>query len=29
MEVDADLNGHADPDRSDDISAGSPWQPLP
>jgi hypothetical protein len=29
MEVDADLNGHMDPARSDDISAGSTWQPLP
>ena len=29
MEIDADLNGHADPDRSDDISVGSTWQPLP
>jgi len=29
MEIDADRNGHADPDRSDDISAGSTWHPLP
>jgi hypothetical protein len=28
MEIDADRNGHADPDRTD-ISAGSTWQPLP
>lgn len=29
MEVDADLNGHADPDRTEDISERSTWQPLP
>jgi hypothetical protein len=29
MEVDAELNGHADPAGSDDTAAGSTWQPLP
>jgi hypothetical protein len=29
MEIDADLNGHADPTRSDDTAAGSTWQPRP
>ena len=28
MEIDADLNGHADP-RSHDTAPGSTWQPLP
>jgi hypothetical protein len=28
MEIEADRNGHADPARTDDISAGSTWQPL-
>jgi hypothetical protein len=29
MEIDADLNGHADPPRSHDTAPGSTWQPLP
>jgi len=29
MEIDVDLNGHADPARSDDAVAGSTWRPLP
>jgi hypothetical protein len=29
MEIDADLNGHPDPARSDDTAPGSTWQPLP
>ena len=29
MEIDADLNGHADTARSEDAVAGSTWRPLP
>jgi hypothetical protein len=29
MEIDADLNGHADLPRSPDTAPGSTWQPLP
>jgi hypothetical protein len=29
MEIDADLNGHADPPRSHDTAPGPTWQPLP
>jgi hypothetical protein len=29
MEIDADLNGHGDPSRSEEATPGSSWQPLP
>ena len=29
MEIDAALNGHSDPSRSDEATPGSTWQPLP